>query len=713
MLAHQVAGKAVRDGLFLSRFSPADLPRITVAAAILALLLGLGFSRVLSRFGPLRSVPAAYVISAVLHLAEYGLLRATGPLARAVVISAVYLHLVGFGAILLSGFWSVVNEVLDPREAKQRFGRITGAGTFGGILGGVLAERGAALFGVESLLVLLAFLHIAAAMMLWRVPAGELASNDQPDGGPVWQSAREAFRQAPFLVNLAVLVVLGTMSAALLDFLFKSAAAGTYGKGPALTRYFAIFYTANQVLSFAVQTFLTPVALKRLGIGRTVLWHPAAVAFGAGASLFFPQWLMAPFARSLELILRGSFLRSGYELFFTPVPPREKRAVKTFIDVGCDRMGDALGAAVLQFLLVWGAQRAVIPILLAAAAFAAVGIWITVRMDGAYAKVLEHGLLSRAVALDKGDAQDSTTLSVLVRTSSFRGGVAPPPKPAAPAPAAVGADPVLARLADLRSGDPKRIQAAFRADLPYDPALVPLAIRLLAWDEVFEWARAFLLLHAHRAVGQLVDALLDVDQDFAVRRRVPHLLAYTSSQRAVDGLMPALEDSRFEIRFNTSRALDFLHRMSDGLHFDGAALMQAVERELSISRSVREGRRLLDHRDQNDSQYWFLDEVLRDRADKSLEHVFSLLAVLLPIEPLKVAFRALHSEDRLLRGLGLEYLESNLSGKIVAQLRGLAEPALNAPPRPAQEVLNDLMASHQSILLNLKIASAGAPGSGG
>ena len=61
----------------------------------------------------------------------------------------------------------------------------------------------------------------------------------------------------------------------------------------------------------------------------------------------------------------------------------------------------------------------------------------------------------------------------------------------------------------------------------------------------------------------------------------------------------------------------------------------------------------------------------------------------------------------------LEYLESNLSGKIVAQLRGLAEPALNAPPRPAQEVLNDLMASHQSILLNLKIASAGAPGSGG
>ena len=35
------------------------------------------------------------------------------------VVTMVYLHLVGFGAILLSGFWSVANEVFDPREAKR------------------------------------------------------------------------------------------------------------------------------------------------------------------------------------------------------------------------------------------------------------------------------------------------------------------------------------------------------------------------------------------------------------------------------------------------------------------------------------------------------------------------------------------------------------------------------------------------------------------
>ena len=106
-----------------------------------------------------------------------------------------------------------------------------------------------------------------------------------------------------------------------------------------------------QVLSVGVQSFLTPIALRRLGLGKTVLWHPAAVAAGAGASLIFPPLLMAPPARRLELVFRSSFLRSGYELFFTPVPPRDKRAVKTVIDVGCDRMGDAFGAVVLQLVL--------------------------------------------------------------------------------------------------------------------------------------------------------------------------------------------------------------------------------------------------------------------------------------------------------------------------------------------------------------------------
>jgi hypothetical protein len=390
--------------------------------------------------------------------------------------------------------------------------------------------------------------------------------------------------------------------------------------------------------------------------------------------------------------------------------------VKTFIDVGCDRMGDAFGAGVLQVLLLLEPQRSVSAILMVAMLFAIGSIWITMRMDAAYVGVLAHGLLSRAVAVNEADVQDSTTLSALMRTiqaprRAMPAELAPEatPSPALAQPAVN--DAVLARLAEMRSGVPTRVAAALRPDLPFDPLLIPQAIRLLAWNEVFEWPRAFLLLHASRAVGQLVDALLDADQDFAVRRRIPRILAYSSSQRAVDGLTAALEDSRFEIRYHVSRALEFLHRMGEGLRFDKASAMAAIERELAIPRPVREGRRLLDKKADDSDQSWFLDEVLQGRADKSLEYIFSLLALELPGEPLRVAFRAFHSEDRLLRGLALEYLESNLSGKIVSELSSLAEDAPRAAsPRGQKQVLDELMASRQSILMSLRSPSADVPG---
>jgi ATP:ADP antiporter, AAA family len=714
MVAHQVAGKALRDGLFLSRFAPSDLPKVVALSAVVAVVLGLGFARILGRSGPLRVVPIAFGAGSLLHLAEFALLRSAADGVRAVVITVVYLHLVGFGAILLSGFWSIANEFFDPREAKLRFGRIAGAGTVGGVAGGLMAERTAAMFGVDAVLLLLTCLHLAAALVLWRVPPDRHGSTVHQQTGPAWHAARDAFRQAPFLVNLAVLVLLGTMSAALLDYLFKSVAAAQFGQGSALTRYFAIFYTANQVLSFAVQAFLTPVALRRLGLGRTVRWHPLAVAFGSAASLFGPREIMAPLARSLELVLRGSFLRSGYELFFTPVPPREKRAVKTFIDVGCDRMGDAFGAGILYLLLFLGPRQAVTPILLVAIGLAAIGVWIAGRMDAAYVAVLGHGLLSRAVAVNEADVQDSTTLSAVLRTIHAPRPQLPrrpAPAPAAPAlaapvPAAPAVPPAqdtaLARLAELRSGEPQRVASALAVTLPFDRLLVPQAIRLLAWNPAFAAARAFLLLHAHRAVGQLVDELLDPEQDFAVRRRIPRILAYTTSQRAVDGLTEVLTDKRFEIRYHASRALEFLHRMGEDLRFDEVAVMTAVERELSVARPTGDTRKLLDTHDDSDGEYWFLDEMLKDRASKSLELVFSLLALNLPVEPLKVAFRALHSDDRMLRALALEYLESNVSGEIVSRLATLAEPAVSGlAPRSPQKVLEELMASQPSILLSL------------
>jgi hypothetical protein len=693
MVAYLVAGKTARDSLFLTRFAVTDLPKMYAGAAVFAIVAGIWFAKWLTRRGPERLLPAALVASVVLHAAEFALLeRFRGP-----IVAFVYLHVAGLGAILLSAFWSLANEAFDPREAKKRFPRIAGAGTVGGIAGGLLAAS----VRLESLLLLLAGFHAVATFVVWRLARRCDSGKPQtPDTIELNKATRHALRQAPFLKNLGLLVLLGTVAAALLDYQFKSGAVRALGRGPELARYFALFYTANQVLIFLAQTFLTTPALRKFGLGRTSATLPLAVFAGAGGAWLFPSFAMAAVVRSVEMVVRGSLFRSAYELFFTPIPPREKRAVKTSIDVGCDRLGDMLGALVIQIVLIFGADRAPALLILATMALAAVAIWTAAPMDKAYLRVLEHGLLNRAIELDANDFQDSTTLSALIRTEPHQKAQAETVH--LPREAPRPADPALNRLSELRSGDASRVRSALSVETPFEPLAITQTIRLLAWNEVADAARAYLTRCAERVLGQLADGLLDTSYDFAVRRRIPRILAHSGSQRAVDGLLPAVGDPHFEVRFQVSRALEYLHRTRPELAFDRAAILDTVERELSVSKTIWQGRKLLDHRDDSDTPYAYLDEVVRDRAQQSLEHVFSLLAVVLPREPLKVAFRALHSNDRILRGLALEYLETTMPARSFALLLAVLEstPA-STSGRDPKTVMEELMASHVSILTDL------------
>jgi hypothetical protein len=693
MVAYLVAGKTARDSLFLSRFAVTDLPKMYAGAAVFAIVAGIWFAKGLTRRGPERLLPAALLASVALHTAEFALLEQF----RGPTVAFVYLHIAGLGAILLSTFWSLANEAFDPREAKRRFPRIAGAGTAGGLAGGLLASS----VRLESLLLLLAGFHAVATFVVWRLARrGESGEPQEPDAIELNKATRNALQQAPFLKNLGLLVLFGTVAAALLDYQFKSGAVRALGRGPELARYFALFYTANQVLIFLAQTFLTTPALRKFGLGRTAAALPVAVFAGAGGAWLFPSFAMTALVRSVEMIVRGSLFRSAYELFFTPIPPREKRAVKTSIDVGCDRLGDMLGAVVIQTVLIFGADRGPALLILATMTLAAAAIWTAAPMDKAYLRVLEHGLLNRAIELDAKDVQDSTTLSALIRTGPHQR--APAEAVHLPREAPRPADPALSRLSELRSGDASRVGAALSDESAFEPLAITQTIRLLAWNEVSEAARSYLTRNVERVLGQLTDGLLDTSSDVAVRRRIPRILAHSASQRAVDGLLPALGDPHFEVRFQVSRALEYLHRTRPELSFDRAVLMDTVERELSVSKTIWKGRKLLDRRDDSDTPYAYLDEVVRDRAQQSLEHVFSLLAIVLPREPLKVAFRALHGSDRILHGLALEYLETTMPGRCFALLLALLE---STPPaatrRDPDTVREDLLASHVSILSDL------------
>jgi hypothetical protein len=262
----------------------------------------------------------------------------------------------------------------------------------------------------------------------------------------------------------------------------------------------------------------------------------------------------------------------------------------------------------------------------------------------------------------------------------------------------------MRQIAALRSRDRDQVLRGLQSQQRPPSTLIPHIIPLLAWDPVAAAALDALRRVAEERVGELVDALVDPAQDFAVRRRLARVFSVCTSQRAVDGVTLGLNDLRFEVRFQCARSLATIVEKNRQVHVNREAIFEVVLRETAVGRPVWESHRLLNQLDDKDDRF-FVDEFVKDRASRSLAHTFTLLSLVLPAEPLRIAFRGLHTNDPNLRGTALEYLEGVLPPAIRDRLWPFLEdprPTQTRTVRQRDEILADLLRSHASIMLNLE-----------
>ena len=176
--------------------------------------------------------------------------------------------------MLGSGFWLMASERFDPRTARRHFAQIAGAGTLGGLVGGLLSERAAAILDVAAMLPILAAMNLACGWLVRQLTDAEQprARSRPIDIAPELSSAapRSGLRvlaDARYLRDLAALVLLGTAGAALMDYVFKAQAVASLGRGDALLRFFAIYYAAISLITFVIQAVLSQPTLETTRAG--------------------------------------------------------------------------------------------------------------------------------------------------------------------------------------------------------------------------------------------------------------------------------------------------------------------------------------------------------------------------------------------------------------------------------------------------------------
>ncbi len=693
MIAHQIAGKATRDALFLSQFDVTALPKIVMASALMSMLAVVAMARLLVQYGPTRVIPGAFALSSLLFIGSWTL-HAAHPAAVAVTL---YLQMAMFGAALISGFWSVVNERFDPYSAKVTIVRIGAAATLGGVLGGFLAGKVVGVTDVRAMLLVLALLHALCALSVRGIGKGRDAPGATTDLGLV-PGLRLLMGQR-YLQAMGLLMVLVAVLAALLDYAMKAQASLRYTSSEELVEFFGQFYALIGLVTFLVQSLLGPQLLKRFGIGPVLALMPAVTILcgllGAGVGRL---WATATI-RAAQLVAANSLFRSAFELLYTPLPPLTKRPTKAIIDVASDRLGDVIGSGILLALLAIVPALTPATVIVTGVLVAACALGVTLRLHRGYIEQLAASLRDGAISLRADDVIDATTRLTLAETSAAseramllarirqlkqqRTGAGEAQPTVRADAAGPDPDPASAALATavaaLTSGDSAAIRRCLMGNF-MDVRLVPCLIPLLAHDPVADDVRMELRWMAPRIIGTLCDALLDPELALAARQRIPGVLEVSHNPRVVEALMGGLIDEEFNVRYSCARALARMHDRDPALSLDRGRVLDAVAREVSVDRDTWQSR---DLRYTSDLRAG-LDELPdADGADLdySIEHVFTLLGLVLDRDGLRLALRAVGSRDRTLSGTALEYLENVLPDPVWRGLWPFLGPAASATPR--------------------------------
>ncbi len=533
--------------------------------------------------------------------------------------------------------------------------------------GGLAALSLANVVPPPSLLIVMAILaggSLAAIVVMGRGghpkegESARAASDEEPASG------LQVVREVAYLRTLALIVGLSAATEALLDYVLSAQAKANAASDADLVTFFSLFYTGVGLAGLLVQAFAARRSLELFGLAGSVAFKPASYVLGGLVGALLPRLSTAVIIRAVPAILHNSVYRSGYELLYTPLPERQKRAAKAVVDVGVDKLGMMAGGAVTLLVVALAADAAVQVLPVLAVVFGSLVLALCGRVHGGYIAALEASLRSGAVTLSAEQVFDSSTRVSMLHSQLDSG-----QSHAANLEGASGsADPIAETIRALRSKDPLRVRTVLRAP-ELEPSLVTHVIPLLGQDELAQDAVRALRSVVAKTTGQLIDALVDSRQPSSVRPRMPRVLKSCTTQRAADGLILGLADEAFAVRYECGVALARIAERDSELRIGRDTVLSVVENELELHHS--EG--------------------------KLIQHVFNLLSLVLDNEPLKMAYWALKSEGAQ-RGTALEYLDNVLPDNVRRALWLVlgADRVETRKSRSQREVVDELLKSRMS-----------------
>ncbi|KAA3606496.1 MAG: hypothetical protein DWQ06_01245 [Calditrichaeota bacterium] len=347
--------KAVRDAVFLAKFSANEIPYLYILIAVIVGFVAYVYSEFSTKFHLVKFILATNLILVGLLVSLF-LLMKFYPLSFLPFV--LYLLSAIFGILTNAQFWLFANFIYNPREAKRLFSFIGTGAIAGGIFGGQFAQQGADFLGTENLLLLCSGL-VFISSALTKLTAKVLEKNDFILIKPETEKTKVIRNSSPiklilgskYLSLISGIIFMTIMVSTFADFQFKVIAKENFLTEDTLTHFFGLFYTYLGIVSLIFQILFTSPILRKYGIGISAMILPIAMFLGSTFTIFEASILVGVYLKGSEGVFGNSINKSVMELFFMPVNEAVKKRVKAFIEMFIDRSATGIAGIFLLFLV--------------------------------------------------------------------------------------------------------------------------------------------------------------------------------------------------------------------------------------------------------------------------------------------------------------------------------------------------------------------------
>jgi AAA family ATP:ADP antiporter len=250
--------------------------------------------------------------------------------------------------------------------------------------------------------------------------------------------------------------------------------------------------------------------------------------------------------------------------------------------------------------------------------------------------------------------------------------------------------------------------ASVQASGASDFVFVPTLVALLRNRQLKAHAREVLASYGEPVVDVLAHFMRDPDEDIWVRRHIPTALAHIPSQKSVDVLVAAFEETDGFLRFKIIAALERLRRTDAPLSFPKDTLEAEALREGSLYFNALSLHNNLFGRKRLDSE--LLAKALEQKMARSKDRVYRLLALIYPWRDIGAAQWTLSHADSRSRASASEYLDNILTGQLRKRIMPILEDLpveekvrlgnvqLKTRPREIEETLLHLINDDDQVL---------------